>query len=61
MSSLLDYLSQTYPKHMTSQCRNAMSKYTESITKELSKRMEIFRCYDIAQLDVVTQSKVKDA
>lgn len=61
MLSLLDYLSQTYPKLMTAQCRNAMSKYMENITKELSKKMEIFRCYDIAQLDVVTRPKVRDA
>ncbi|XP_032669399.1 uncharacterized protein LOC116843244 isoform X2 [Odontomachus brunneus] len=58
MLSLLDYLSQTYPKLMTAQCRDAMSKYMESIAKELSKKMEIFRCYDIAQLDVIKQPKL---
>ncbi|XP_014472410.1 PREDICTED: uncharacterized protein LOC106743263 isoform X1 [Dinoponera quadriceps] len=57
-SSLLGYLSHTYPTRMTAQCQHAMSQYMDSITRELSKKMEIFRCYDIAQLDAVT--KVRD-
>ncbi|EFN87838.1 hypothetical protein EAI_01088 [Harpegnathos saltator] len=43
---------------MTAQCRNAMSKYMDSFTKELSKKMEVFRCYDIAQLDIVIRPKL---
>ncbi|XP_014472411.1 PREDICTED: uncharacterized protein LOC106743263 isoform X2 [Dinoponera quadriceps] len=54
-SSLLGYLSHTYPTRMTAQCQHAMSQYMDSITRELSKKMEIFRCYDIAQLDAVTK------
>nr|XP_012220992.1 PREDICTED: uncharacterized protein LOC105671417 [Linepithema humile] len=62
VTSLFEYLSQTYPAQMTSQCREAMSRFMDKIIKQLSIKMEAFRRYDDAQSDSTARSKsVKDA
>ncbi|XP_011257028.1 uncharacterized protein LOC105251744 [Camponotus floridanus] len=60
-TSLFQYLSRTYPTQMTAQCQEAMSKFMDSVIKELFVKMELFRDYDVAQSGEATRSKlVKD-
>lgn len=58
VTSLFDYLSRTYPTQMTVECQGAMSKFMESVIKELFVKMETFRNYDVAQSEVTTRSKL---
>lgn len=59
VTSLFDYLSRTYPTQMTVECQGAMSKFMESVIKELFVKMETFRNYDVAQSEVTTRSKLR--
>ncbi|EFN67896.1 hypothetical protein EAG_07959 [Camponotus floridanus] len=57
-TSLFQYLSRTYPTQMTAQCQEAMSKFMDSVIKELFVKMELFRDYDVAQSGEATRSKL---
>ncbi|XP_029172406.1 uncharacterized protein LOC114941551 [Nylanderia fulva] len=60
VTSLFEYLSRMYPAYMTAHCQQAMSKFMDSVIKELFVKMKTFRDYDVAQsseVNAVVRSK----
>ncbi|XP_050463351.1 uncharacterized protein LOC126857711 isoform X2 [Cataglyphis hispanica] len=58
VTSLFEYLTRMYPAQMTVECKRAMSKFMESVVRQLYEKMKTFREYDAAQLRVATRSKL---
>lgn len=56
MSALIEYLLRTCPMHMTTQCQEAMSKFTNSVVHELIAKMRLFRDYDVTLSNEVIRS-----